>query len=99
MGNANQLELQIQCIVNCKLGKLDASHLETLDLQLVKDLPREQGCLPNLRKFYSSVIFSLGLALSFCHLEELAGLLLQLGAQKFHQGRVAVLVANCDIST
>ena len=95
-----QISWSCKCnLVNCKLGKVDGSHLETLHLQLVKDLPREQGCLPNLRKFYSSVIFSLGLALSLCHLEELAGLLLQLGAQKFHQGRVTVLVANCDILT
>ena len=85
-------------LVNCKLGKVDASHLETLHLQLIKDLPREQGCLPNLGNF-TLQSFSLWVlvALSLCHLEELAGLLLQLGAQKFHQGRVAVLVANCDV--
>ena len=64
MGNAVGVANTI-CVVNCKLGKFDASHLETLHLQLVKDLPREQGCLPNLRKFYSSVIFSLGLGCSF----------------------------------
>ena len=98
MGNAVGVANTI-CVVNCKLGKFDASHLETLHLQLVKDLPREQGCLPNLRKFYSLSFSLLVLvALSLCHLEELAGLLLQLGAQKFHQGRVAVLVANCDVS-